>query len=194
MKRQLKLTIAGVGNCASSLVQGLEYYGQASDSRSIGIRHPRIGGYSLRDVQVVAAFDIDRRKVGKPLEEAVFAPPNCTTIFQPRIQSTGVMVRMGPLLDGVAPHMAEYPDHQTFLASDQESCDVVRVLRETDAEVLVCYLPVGSERAVREYAEACLETGVAMVNCVPVFIASDSEWAGRFRDRKIPIVGDDIKS
>ena len=156
--------------------------------------HTDIDGYRLEDIGVVTAFDVDRRKVGKPLEEAIFAPPQCTTIFEPDLPSYGVTVQMGPVLDGVAAHMAEYPDAQAFRVADEEACEVAAVLRETGVEVLVCYLPVGSEKAVQHYAQACLDAGVAFVNCVPVFIASDLRWGKRFRERNIPIVGDDIKS
>jgi myo-inositol-1-phosphate synthase len=156
--------------------------------------HPEIGGYRIEDIRVVAAFDVDARKVGLPLEEALFAPPNCTTVFQEKLPHYRVTVQMGPLLDGVAAHMADHPEERAFRPARAEPCDVTRVLRESGAEVLVCYLPVGSEKAVQHYAAACLEAGVAMVNCVPVFIASDPKWAARFAARGLPVVGDDIKS
>ena len=156
--------------------------------------HPWIGDWKPSDIQVVAAFDIDRRKVGKPLEEAIFAKPNCTKVFQSAIPVSEVVVQMAPVLDGVAPHMADYPDDESFRPSDEEPVDIVQVLKDTKAEVLVCYMPVGSEAAVRHYAGACLEARVAMINCVPVFIASDPEWAEKFRAIGVPIVGDDIKS
>jgi myo-inositol-1-phosphate synthase len=190
----IKLAIAGVGNCASALIQGLEYYRLNPVSDSAGLLRPSLGGYRLEDIRVVAAFDIDKRKVGRPLEEAVFAEPNCTKIFQQKLPAWGVEVEMGPVLDGVAEHMASYPENRAFRAADREPADVARVLRETGAEILVCYLPVGSEDAVRHYAQACLDAGVAFVNCVPVFIASDPVWAEEFRKRGLPIVGDDIKS
>lgn len=191
---ELRLAIAGVGNCASSLLQGLEYYRRKTQRDVPGLMHPQIGPYRLDDIRIVAAFDVDRRKVGLPLEQAVFARPNCTRIFQSELPRYGVEVSMGPVLDGVAPHMLDYPDDRAFRVADVEPADVVRVLNDSRAEVLVCYLPVGSEVAVRHYAEACLEAGVAMVNCVPVFIASDPAWARRFEERGLPIVGDDIKS
>jgi myo-inositol-1-phosphate synthase len=190
----IKIAIAGVGNCASSLVQGLEYYRHRPDSDVIGVMHPEIGDYRARDIHVVAAFDIDERKVGKPLEEAIFAKPNCTTVFQSALPLSGVTVEMAPVLDGVADHMADYEDDQAFRVADEKPVDIAARLKESGAEVLLCYLPVGSEAAVRHYAEACLEAGVAMVNCVPVFIASDPEWAMRFHEAGVPIVGDDIKS
>jgi myo-inositol-1-phosphate synthase len=190
----IKLAIVGVGNCASSLLQGIEYYRTHDPDDSAGVLHPTLGGYRLEDVRVVAAFDVDARKVGRPLEEAVFAPPNCTTIFQEKLPVYGVEVAMGPVLDGVADHMAHHPTERAFRLAGAEAVDVAEALRHAGAEVLVCYLPVGSEQAVRHYAEACLEAGVAMVNCVPVFVASDDAWAARFRKRNLPIVGDDIKS
>ncbi|MGD8453949.1 MAG: inositol-3-phosphate synthase [Phycisphaerae bacterium] len=190
----IRLAIAGVGNCASSLLQGIEYYRKASRTDTAGLVHPRIGGYGIGDITPVAAFDVDRRKVGQPLERAIFAPPNCTRVFQPELPSLGVTVQMGPVLDGVAAHMREHPEHQAFRTASDEPCDVARVLRESGAQVLVCYLPVGSEDAVRHYAQACLSAGVGMVNCEPVFIASHPEWADEFRKKNLPVVGDDIKS
>ncbi|MCC7386533.1 MAG: inositol-3-phosphate synthase [Deltaproteobacteria bacterium] len=190
--KKVKLAIVGVGNCASALVQGLRYY---RDRPAVaGVMHSSIGGYAISDIQVVAAFDIDRRKVGRPLEEAVFAPPNCTTVFQRELDPTGVTVQMGPVLDGVPAHMARYPEAESFRISTAQPVDVVDVLKRSGAEVLACYLPVGSDRAVAHYAEACLEARVALVNCMPSFIASHVEWAERFRARGLPAVGDDIKS
>jgi myo-inositol-1-phosphate synthase len=190
----INLAIAGVGNCASALVQGIEYYRHKPADESVGLLHPEIGAYRPRDIRVVAAFDIDARKVGRPLDEAVFAPPNCAIAFQRELPRSEVRVRMGPVLDGVAAHMADYPEHRSFRVADAPPVDVARTLRDAEAHVLVCYLPVGSEQAVRHYASACLEAGVALVNCVPVFVASHPEWAGEFRGRGLPVVGDDIKS
>lgn len=192
--KKIRAAIAGVGNCASSFVQGLEFYKSRKERDFAGLMHPRIGDWRPGDIEIVAAFDIDRRKVGKRLEEAIFAPPNCTKVFQLALPVSDVEVQMGPILDGVAPHMSEYPDDEAFRPSDHSPVDVVQTLRDTEAEVLICYLPVGSEVAVRHYARACLEAGVAMVNCVPVFIASDPKWAEKFRTAGLPIIGDDIKS
>ena len=191
---RIRVAIAGVGNCASALVQGIEYYRGRNAAAEAGLMHEEIGGRRPSDVEVVAAFDIDRRKVGRPLEEAVFAAPNCTRRFQPSLSASGVRVRMGPVLDGVADHMERYDESEAFRIADEAPVDVGAVLRESGAEILVCYLPVGSERAVRHYAEACLDAGVALVNCVPVFLASDPEWAARFRAAGLPLVGDDVKS
>jgi len=194
MRNNIKVAIAGVGNCASALVQGVEYYRDHQGTAVEGIMRHSIGGYRCSDVEFVAAFDVDRRKVGHPLEEAIFAKPNCTRIFQSALAVSNVIVQAGPLLDGVAEHMADYPDDNAFRPVDLEPTDVATALRASGAEVLVCYLPVGSERAVKHYAQACLDAGVAMVNCVPVFLASDDTWAGKFRDAGLPIIGDDIKS
>ncbi len=191
---QIRIAIAGVGNCASSLLQGLRYYRPPVSTQTAGLVHPELGGYRITDILPVAAFDVDRRKVGRPLHEAMFAPPNCTATFQKELPDWGVVVQMAPVLDGVARHMKDYPADRAFRVADTDPCDVAAVLRESRAEVLVCYMPVGSEDAVRHYARACLDTGVAMVNCVPVFVASHPEWASEFRERNIPVVGDDIKS
>ncbi len=192
--KKIEVAVAGIGNCASSLIQGIEYYKRSGHREFAGLMHPDIGGWRPSDIEIVAAFDIDSRKVGKPVEQAIFAKPNCTMVFQRGFTASGVIVRMGPILDGVAPHMSDYPDDEAFRPADAEPVDVAKVLRSSGAEVLICYLPVGSEKAVRHYAQACLDAGVAVVNCIPVFIASDPVWAGKFRDAGLPIIGDDIKS
>lgn len=191
---KVKVAIAGVGNCASALVQGIAFYRDRDEGPHSGLMHPEIGGWRAGDITVVAAFDIDRRKVGRPLAEAVFAKPNCAKVFKPDLSGSDVTVDMGPILDGVAPHMFSYPADDAFRPADTEPVDVVATLAATGAEILVCYLPVGSEKAVRHYAECCLEAGIAMINCVPVFLASDPAWANRFREAGLPIVGDDVKS
>jgi len=191
---KIKLAIAGLGNCASSLIQGIEYYKNSDDDNWIGLMHRSVGGYRPGDIEVVAAFDIDERKVGKDVSEAIFAPPNCTKTFYSNVPFMGVEVKKGPVLDGVAPHMASYDDSKTFVVSDREPCDVVRELEESGAEVLINYMPVGSEEASRFYAQAALDAGVGYVNCMPVFIASDPAWAKKFEEAGIPIVGDDVKS
>ncbi|MCE2390449.1 MAG: inositol-3-phosphate synthase [Proteobacteria bacterium] len=191
---RIRVAIAGIGNCASSLIQGIEYYRNCDASEHAGLMHASIGGWRPSDIEIAAAFDVDRRKVGQALEDAVFAAPNCARVFQPELPASGVKVRMGPVLDGIAGHLEHYADDEAPRPAAHSPVDVAAVLRETGAEVLVCYLPVGSERAVRHYAQACLDAGVALVNCVPVFLASDAEWAERFRSAGLPIVGDDIKS
>jgi myo-inositol-1-phosphate synthase len=161
------------------------------------LSHWDLAGYLPGDIEVVAAFDIDVRKVGKDIAEAIFEAPNCTTVFCPQVPKTGVLVSMGQLADGVAPHMASYDDDETFVPSDAKQSsaqEVVKILSQTGADVLVNYLPVGSEEAARFYAECALEAGVALVNCIPVFIVSDPAFSKRFADRGIPIVGDDIKA
>jgi len=156
--------------------------------------HYDLGGYTPGDIEVVAAFDIDKRKVSRPLKEALFAKPNCTKVFYPQLPDFPVMVNMGEVHDGIAPHMVDYPDDRRFMVADETPCDVARVLADSGAEILVNYLPVGSENAARYYAAACLEAGVSLVNCIPVFIASDKEWIRRFEEKGIPIIGDDVKS
>lgn len=194
---KIKIAIVGVGNCASSLVQGIHYYRDKTADDAIGLMHWDIGGYGPSDIAFVAAFDIDVRKVGKDLAKAIFSPPNCTTVFCPDIPSTGVVVRMSRIMDGYSDHMADYADTRTFVpakAPQPDKDEVIRVLKESGAEVLCNYLPVGSEEASRFYAECALEAGVGFINNIPVFIASDPAWAQRFKERKLPIMGDDIKS
>ncbi|MCH2173063.1 inositol-3-phosphate synthase [Myxococcota bacterium] len=193
----IKIAIVGVGNCASSLLQGIEFYKNKSAADAVGLMHWEIGGYRPHDLAVVAAFDVDVRKVGKDVSEAIFEKPNCTTVFCSEIPKAGVPVRMGRILDGVADHMGDHPDDRAFLPSDATQAsreDVVVALRQSGAEVLLNYLPVGSEEASRFYAECALEARVAVVNCIPVFIASDEEFAGRFEEAGVPIIGDDIKA
>ncbi len=194
---KIKTAIVGIGNCASSLIQGIHYYRDKDPAEAIGLMHPEIGGYGPSDIEIVAAWDIDRRKVGKDVARAIFEKPNCTTVFCADIPDTGVTVRMGRMLDGFSEHMRDYPEDRTFVPADEpqpDKADVVRVLKESGAEVLMNYLPVGSEEATRFYAECALEAGVAFVNNIPVFIASDPEWARRFEEAGIPIIGDDIKA
>jgi myo-inositol-1-phosphate synthase len=189
---KIRIAIAGVGNCASSLIQGIHFYGSTADTT--GLLHPALGGYRVEDLEVAAAFDIDVRKVGRPLEEAIFALPNNTKVFHSNIPATGVTVQMGNILDGVADHMAEYPPHQRFEPSNAKPVDPAALLRESGAEILVNYLPVGSEQATAWYAQACLDAGVSLVNCIPVFIVSNPQWSARFKRAGIPCVGDDVKA
>lgn len=193
MSKKVKLAIVGVGNCASSLIQGIYYY-KNKQNDTTGLMHRDIGGYKPWDLEVVAAFDMDVRKVGKDVSEAIFQKPNCTKVFYPDVPEMGVKVQMGPIMDGFAAHMVEYPEDQRFVPADKEPVDVTRVLKESGAEVVVNYLPVGSENAARYYAQCALDAGCAFVNCIPVFIASDEEWAKKFKEKGLPIVGDDIKS
>ncbi|MDE0613307.1 MAG: inositol-3-phosphate synthase [bacterium] len=189
MSNPVRIAIAGVGNCASSLVQGLYYYADAEpDDHVPGLMHVVLGGYHINDVEPVAAFDVDASKVGLDLGKAISATPNNTVQFCD-VPELGVRVQRAPTLDG----FGEYYRTQCE-ESPAEPIDVAEALRESGADVLISYLPVGSEEAQRYYAECCLEAGVAFVNAIPVFIASDPEWAQRFTDAGVPVVGDDIKS
>lgn len=188
-----RIALAGVGNCASALVQGLVRYGRPGASPA-GLMNAELAGESADDVRIVAAFDIDRRKVGRPLHDAVFAPPNCAAVFEADLPEGSAVVLMGPVLDGVSSTMDEVADARRFLPSDREPVDVAAELRQSRAEVLVLMLPVGSERAARHYAQAALDAGVGLVNCVPVLLASDPLWADRFAAAGLPLIGDDIKS
>ncbi|MDI1472532.1 MAG: inositol-3-phosphate synthase [Thermodesulfovibrio sp.] len=192
---KIKLAIVGLGNCASALIQGIEYYKKyTSQDKVPGLMHFNLGGYLPGDIEVVAAFDIDERKVNKPLKEAVFAKPNCTKIFYSDLPDYPVKVSMGPVLDGFAEHMENYSPDKRFIPAQAEPVDVVKVLKESGAEVMVSYLPVGSEEATRFYAQAALDAGVAFINCIPVFVASKDEWIKKFEEKNIPLIGDDIKS
>ncbi len=194
---KIKIAIAGLGNCASSLIQGLEYYKDKTEEDAIGLMHWDIGGYRPYDIEVVAAFDIDSRKVGEDVSRAIFAKPNCTTVFCPDIPASGVKVSMGQINDGVSRHMEDYEDKFRFIVSPETEAtkdDIVKKLQESGAEILLNFLPVGSEKATRFYAECALEAGVALVNNMPVFIASNPEWAKKFEEKGLPIIGDDIKA
>lgn len=197
MRRSIRIAIVGVGNCASSLLQGVEYYRNGTHEeppQPVGLMHYELGGYKPSDIEVVCAFDIDTRKVGKPVSEAVFAKPNNTTPIWPELPRSRVTVQMGPVLDGFSPHMEDYPEDRRFVVANQSPVDVTRVLKDSGAEILINYLPVGSQQAAEHYARACLDSGVSLVNCMPVFIVSQAEWGEAFRRQGIPVVGDDIKS
>jgi myo-inositol-1-phosphate synthase len=196
MSRAIRIAIAGVGNCCSSLIQGIYYYRDVRDNNETvpGLMHNVLGGYAISDIKPVAAFDIDSRKVGIDLSEAIFAKPNCTKIFQQDVPRMDVDVQMAPVLDGVAAHMHDFPEERRFRPARESPVDIRKALEDSGAEILANYLPVGSEDAVKHYARACLDAGVAMVNCMPVFIASDTEWEKRFREKGIPIAGDDVKA
>ncbi len=185
----VRVAIVGVGNCASSLVQGVEYYKDAEANTTVpGLMHVEFGPYHVRDVQFVAAFDVDAKKVGFDLSEAIFASEN-NTIKIADVPPSGVTVQRGHTLDGIGKYYAE-----TIELSEAEPVDVVQALKDAKVDVLVSYLPVGSEEADKFYAQCCIDAGVAFVNALPVFIASDPEWAAKFTDAGVPIVGDDIKS
>jgi myo-inositol-1-phosphate synthase len=187
---KVRLGIVGVGNCASALVQGLSFYRDIDPAENVpGLMHARLGPYEVSDVEVVAAFDVDGKKVGRDVAEAIFSEPNNTIRFAEDVPPTGAQVLRGPTLDGLGAYYRE-----EIHESDEAPVDVARALREAGVDVLVSYLPVGSEEAARHYAAAAIEAGVAFVNCMPAFIASDRDWAQRFSDGGVPIVGDDIKS
>jgi len=194
---KIKIAIIGIGNCASSLIQGIHHYRHKKPDEAVGLMHWEIGGYEPGDIEVVAAFDIDSRKVGKDVNQAIFEEPNCTKVFCNNLPVSGVTVDMGNILDGYSEHMKDYENQYTFtLASQQESGreQIVKILKKTGAEILINYLPVGSEKAVKFYAECALDAQVAFINNMPVFIASDPAWSQRFENAEIPIIGDDIKS
>jgi myo-inositol-1-phosphate synthase len=186
---KVRVAIAGVGNCANSLIQGVTHYADADPGMKVpGLMHVELGGYHIRDIEFVAAFDVDAAKVGQDLAKAMWAGENNTYRFAD-VAETGIRVQRGPTLDGLGKYYRIQVEE-----SAEEPVDVVQILRDTDTDVLVAYLPVGSEQAIRFYAEAALEAGVAFVNAIPVFIASDPAWARRFHEAGVPIIGDDIKS
>ncbi len=186
----IRVAIAGVGNCASALIQGVEYYKDAKRDEVIpGVMHAYFGDYHISDVEFVAAFEVNKEKIGKDLSEAMWAPPNNVAKFSD-VPKTGVIVQAGPIMDGVAPHM-----YESFRADKSiEPVDVTQVLKDTKADMLVNYLPVGSAKATEYYAQCALDAGCAFVNCIPEFIASRPEWAKKFEDAGLPVAGDDIKS
>ncbi|MEW6471755.1 MAG: inositol-3-phosphate synthase [Actinomycetota bacterium] len=189
MSRRIRVAIAGVGNCASSLVQGIEYYRDAHPGDTVpGLMHVELGGYHVRDVEFVCAFDVDNAKVGEDLGKAIFRGQNNTIRFA-EVPNLGIEVLRGPTFDGWGAYYKK-----TCEESPAPPVDVAEALRKSQADVLVSYLPVGSEEAQRHYAQACLDAGVAFINCIPVFIASDPAWAKKFTDAGVPIIGDDIKS
>ena len=195
MSNTIKIAIAGIGNCASSLIQGLSYYAKRrSDGDTVGLLHPELGGWRAEDLEVVAAFDIDVRKVSQPLEKAIFALPNNTKEIDRDVPASGVIVQMGPVLDGCAAHMMNFPIHQRFDPANLPPVDIAKALRQSGAEILISYMPVGSQQATEHYAQACLDTGVSFVNCVPCFVVSNPVWAQKFVTAGIPCVGDDVKA
>jgi myo-inositol-1-phosphate synthase len=197
-RHKIRIAIVGVGNCASALIQGIYYYTPERCAEGVtGLMHTEIGSYLPSDIEVVAAFDVDARKVGTDVHRAIFAPPNCTKIFQRDIPDSGVIVRMGQVLDGISEHMVDYADERTFVRSDAPEPtkqEIIRELRRSGAEMLLNYLPVGSEQAARFYAECAIEAGLGFINSMPVFIASNPAFAARFKEHNLPIIGDDIKS
>jgi myo-inositol-1-phosphate synthase len=195
----IKIAIIGVGNCASSLIQGIHYYRKKSPQKATGLMHWEIGGYKPGDIEVVAAFDVDKRKVGIDVHEAIFSDPNCTAVFCSDLPKSGVAVQMGRILDGFSEHMNNYDEKCTFVLADEPEAteeEIIKILKDSGAEILLNYLPVGSEEATRFYAGCALKAGLALVNNIPVFIASDPEgfWARHFEEAGLPLIGDDIKA
>jgi myo-inositol-1-phosphate synthase len=188
---EIRVAIAGVGNCASALVQGVEYYKNVTETKVPGLMHVDFGGYHIRDIRFVAAFEVNKQKIGKDLGDAIFAEPNCCAVFS-KVPRLGVIVSPGPILDSVAAHMRE-----SFRVYDErkvEAANVADILKEAKADMLINYLPVGSFEAARCYAKATLDAKCAFINCIPEFIASDKEWSEKFRAKGLPVAGDDIKS
>lgn len=197
MSKKIRVAIVGVGNCASALYQGIEYYKDFEDSENRGkipgVMFPRIGGYHPADIQVVAAFDVDRRKVGRPVGEAIFAAPNNARVFCEEVKP-GPVVQMGEVLDGVSEYMQEQPERYGFRVSNEKPANVSKILEEREVDILINYLPVGSQKATEYYAQCCIESKVAFLNCIPVFIASNPAWENAFIGAGLPLIGDDMRS
>ena len=196
-KFEIKIAIIGIGNCASSLVQGIHYYHAAEGKDYVpGLMHTEIGPYKIRNIKVVAAFDVDKRKVGKDVSEAIFSEPNCTPKFFPNVPHLNAQVYMAPIMDGVSELMqtGEEEGYPVFKPANIEPVNVAEKLRTHKVDVLVNYLPVGSRKATAFYAQAAIDAGCAFVNAMPRFIASDPEWSKKFEEAGLPVIGDDIKS
>jgi len=195
MSEKIKIAVVGVGNCCSTLVQGLEYY-RNSDNKT-GVFRKTVGGFAIDDIEVVAAYDVDKRKVGEKLHEAIFAKPNCTKVFCESVPPSPCTVSMSPVMDGVAPHLADCDEDRAIRVSDASAPsreEIISRLVECEAEILLNYLPVGSEQASRFYAECALEAGLGFINCMPTMIANDTAIVKAFEEKGLPVIGDDIKS
>ena len=189
---EIRVAIAGVGNSASALIQGVEYYKDAEEKENVpGLMHVNFGGYHIRDIKFVAAFDVNKNKIGKDLSEAIFAEPNCATKFAD-VPQLGVKVSPAPILDGVAEHMKK--PFNIYGSDEAKIVDAMETLKEAKADILVNYLPVGSRNATRFYAQTALDAGCAFINCIPEFIASDPAWSKKFEEKGLPVAGDDVKS
>ncbi len=189
-RKKIRIAIIGVGNCASSLVQGIHYYKDARDDEFVpGVMHVNFGGYHISDIEVVAAFDVNTNKVGKDVAEAIYAEPNNTAVFA-KVPKLGVKVLRGPVLDGMNKYTAELVP----VDEKQKSVDVVKVLKDAKVDAVINYLPVGSQKATEFYAQAAIDAGCGFVNCIPVFIASNPVWAAKFQKAGLPVIGDDIKA
>jgi myo-inositol-1-phosphate synthase len=191
--KKIRIAVIGVGNCFSALYQGFSYYKKNRLEDVPGLMFEDIGGYRPTDIEVVCAFDVDRRKVGVPVGRAIFSKPNCARVFMEELPD-GPIVQMGHVLDGVSEYMLEQPEDESFRLSEAKPVDVVKILRDSKANILVNYLPVGSQKATEFYAQAAIDADVAFLNCIPVFIASNPVWEKKFSDASIPIIGDDMRS
>lgn len=200
MSKKIKVAIVGIGNCSSALYQGLEYYkdhDEDAEGKQIpGVMFSRIGGYHPSDIQVVAAYDVDRRKVGRPIGEAIFAAPNCCRVFCENVPD-GPIVQMSPVLDGVSDYMIDQPERYGFRISNESppnKQDIIDHLKKEKVDIVINYLPVGSQLATEFWADLCIEGKFAFLNCIPVFIASNPEWEKKFIDAELPLIGDDMRS
>lgn len=192
MGKEIKIAICGVGNCASSLIQGISKF--SHEGTLEGLTRVEIAQYKPSDIKVVAAFDVDKRKVGKDISKAIFAEPNNTLIFEKNIRDMGVVVKKGPTLDGIAAHTQSFPENRRIQESLEPEENVSVILKETRPDFLINYLPVGSQQATEYYANACLDAGVHFINAIPTFIASNDGWRRRFKEKNLYLIGDDIKS
>lgn len=191
--KKIKIAVVGVGNCFSALYQGFAYYRRKQNGTVHGLMFEDIGGYSPADIEIVAAFDVDKRKVGKHVGTAIFAKPNCARVFMADVPA-GPVVQMGTILDGVSDYMLSVPEDEGFRLSSSKPVDVVQTIKDSGADILVNYLPVGSQQATEFYAQAAIDAHVAFLNCIPVFIASNPTWEKKFIKAGLPIVGDDMRS
>ncbi len=187
---KIKIAIAGLGNCGSALMQGIYYYKNKNEKDIKGLMNFDVGGYRPFDIEIVAAFDIDKRKVGKDISKAIFELPNCTKVFCNNIPEIGVKVMKGPVLDGLAPHMIDYFQ----VNENQDPVNVTEVLKESNAEILINNIPVGAQSATEYYAQCAIDAGCGFINCIPAFIASNEKWSKKFESAGLPIIGDDVKS
>lgn len=191
MPGKIKIGINGVGNCASGLIQGIEYYRQHPEREVVGIMHQDLGGYDVRDIDVVCAFDVDKNKVGRTLDEAIYAKPNLVNWV--KVPKSGVVVKQSPLYDGLGKYLKGIVEPVKERPAEALEKEIIAEIKKTGAEILISYLPVGSQKATEFWAEIALKTGCAFINAIPVFIASDKKWAARFEKAGIPVIGDDMK-
>lgn len=192
MNKKIKIAIVGIGNCASSLIQGIYFY---KNKKNIpGLLHDKIGNYKIDDIEIVTAFDIDERKTGKDISEAIFQKPNNTKILFKEIPKTGIKVLRGPTLDGFPKHMEKFPEEDRFKESKEKAVDAAKILKQTKPDLLINYLPVGSKKATKYYVDSCLKANVSFINAIPVFICSEEKYINKFKVKNLVCLGDDIKS